>query len=51
MEIYDGNHTFGRQFGSYPIVVGINKRIPLSKFYNVKITNHMLRSITGTVDS
>lgn len=49
MEIYDGNHTFGRQFGSYPIVVGINKRVPLNCFYDVKITGHMLRSITAEI--
>jgi radical SAM superfamily enzyme with C-terminal helix-hairpin-helix motif len=47
MEVYDGNHTFGRQFGTYPLVVGVNKRIELNKKYDIKVTGHMLRSVTG----
>jgi len=49
MEIYDGNTTFGRQIGTYPLIVGIKGRLPLRKFYNIKVTGHMLRSITGEV--
>lgn len=49
MEIYDGNTTFGRQLGTYPLIVGIKKRLELNKFYNIKITGHMLRSVTGVV--
>ena len=49
MEIYDGNHTFGRQLGTYPLVIGVNKRVDLGRFYTVKITNHMLRSVTAEV--
>ncbi|MBI2546695.1 radical SAM protein [Candidatus Woesearchaeota archaeon] len=49
MEIYDGNHTFGRQPGTYPLVVGVNKRVDLGRFYSVKITEHMLRSVTAEV--
>lgn len=48
-EIYDGNTTFCRQFGTYPLIVGVNGRLTLRKFYSVKITGHMLRSITGEV--
>ncbi|MBD3355175.1 radical SAM protein, partial [Candidatus Woesearchaeota archaeon] len=48
-EIYDGKTTFGRQIGTYPLIVGIKKRIPLKKFYNIKVTDHMLRSIVGEV--
>jgi len=48
-EIYDGNTTFGRQIGTYPLIVGIKNRLELGKFYNVRITGHMLRSVTGTV--
>lgn len=48
-EIYDGKTTFARQFGTYPIIVGIKGRIPLKKFVNVKITDHMLRSVTGEI--
>ena len=48
-EIYDGKTTFLRQFGTYPLIVGIKKRIPLKKFYNIKITGHMLRSLVGEI--
>jgi radical SAM superfamily enzyme with C-terminal helix-hairpin-helix motif len=48
-EIYDGNTTFGRQLGTYPLIVGIKGRIDLKKFYNVKVTQHRLRSVTGEV--
>ncbi len=49
-EIYDGNTTFCRQFGTYPLIVGVKGRLPLKKFYDLKITNYMLRSITGVVE-
>jgi radical SAM superfamily enzyme with C-terminal helix-hairpin-helix motif len=48
-EIYDGNTTFMRQFGTYPLIVGVKGRYPLKQFYNVRITNHMLRSLTGEI--
>ena len=48
-ELYDGNTTFCRQFGTYPLIVGVKGRIPLKKFYTIKVTDHMLRSITGEV--
>ena len=48
-EIYDGKTTFGRQLGTYPLIVGIKKRIELKKFYNLRVINHQLRSITGEV--
>lgn len=49
MEIYDGNTTFGRQFGTYPLIVGIKERLSLKKFYDVKVVGHMLRSVTGEI--
>lgn len=48
-EIHEGNVTFARQIGTYPLIIGIKQRLPLKKFYNVKITDHMLRSITGEI--
>ena len=48
-EIYDGNTTFCRQFGTYPLIVGVKGRLELKKFYNLGITKHMLRSLTGNV--
>lgn len=48
-EIYDGNTTFARQIGTYPLVVGIKGRVGLDKFVNVRITGHMLRSLVGEI--
>jgi len=48
-EIYDGNTTFCRQIGTYPLIVGVKGRLELGKFYDLKITDHMLRSVTGIV--
>ena len=48
-EIYDGNTTFCRQFGTYPLIVGVKGRLELKKFYDLEITGHMLRSLTGKV--
>ena len=48
-EIYDGKTTFCRQFGTYPLIVGVKERLPLKQFINIKITSHMLRSVTGEV--
>ena len=49
MEIYDGNTTFGRQIGTYPLIVGVKGRCAIGKFYNIRVTDHMLRSITGEI--
>ncbi|MBI4449247.1 radical SAM protein [Candidatus Woesearchaeota archaeon] len=46
-ETYDGKLTFGRHIGSYPIIVGIPGRLLLKKLVDVKVTAHMLRSITA----
>lgn len=46
-EQYKGNITFGRQIGTYPILVGIPYKVPLSIFNNVVITEHGFRSVTG----
>ena len=48
-EIYDGKTTFGRQVGTYPLIVGIKGRIPLHEFVTIKVKSHMLRSIVGEV--
>ncbi len=48
-EIHDGNTTFGRQIGTYPLIVGIKKKLPLNEFYDVKVVGHMLRSIVGEI--
>jgi radical SAM superfamily enzyme with C-terminal helix-hairpin-helix motif len=49
LERYDGKTTFGRQFGTYPLVVGIKGRHGLGRYCDVKVTGHMLRSITAEI--
>jgi radical SAM superfamily enzyme with C-terminal helix-hairpin-helix motif len=46
-ETYKGKLTFGRQMGSYPLLVGIPGIHQLNIFLNVKVTNHGYRSITA----
>ena len=46
-ETHQGNITFARQFGTYPIIVGIKGRLSLGEKISVKVTGHMLRSITA----
>lgn len=47
MELHDGNTTFGRQIGSYPILVGVPYRVDLEGFHDVFVTGWGFRSITG----
>ncbi len=47
METRDGHTTFGRQLGSYPILVGVPYEVPLEAFVDVVVTEHGQRSITG----
>ncbi|MDR0888183.1 MAG: radical SAM protein [Candidatus Methanoplasma sp.] len=47
MELLDGNTTFGRQIGSYPILVGVPYKLEIEKTYDVFITDWGFRSITG----
>ncbi len=49
-EVLDGMTTFCRQIGTYPLIVGIpGKRIELDKFINIRVVDHMLRSVVGEV--
>ncbi len=47
LEARDGHTTFGRQIGSYPLLVGIPYRLPLEAFTDVVITDYGHRSVTG----
>ncbi len=47
LEINRGNQTFGRQIGSYPILVGLPYKTEIGKFVNVKIVSHSYRSVVG----
>ena len=46
-ELSDGGITFGRQIGSYPLLVGILYPVPIGVFVDVKITEWGFRSVTG----
>jgi radical SAM superfamily enzyme with C-terminal helix-hairpin-helix motif len=46
-ELRDGNTTFGRQIGSYPLLVGIPYPVEVSKFVDVKVVGWGFRSITA----
>lgn len=45
-EVFD-KITFGRQLGTYPLLAGIPTQVELNRFYDVMITDHGHRSITG----
>ena len=47
MEIHDGNTTFGRQIGTYPILIGIPYKAELGTTHDVTITDWGFRSVTG----
>ncbi|MFO8132519.1 MAG: radical SAM protein [Thermoplasmatota archaeon] len=47
LEIHRGKNTFGRQIGSYPLLVCLPYREETGHFVDVKITGHGYRSITG----
>lgn len=46
-EEYEGKLTFGRQIGTYPLLIGIPGVYPLNKFYDVKVIDYGYRSITA----
>lgn len=48
-ETYDGKLTFGRQVGSYPLLVGIPGVFPLHRFFDVKVVDYGYRSITAVL--
>lgn len=46
-EKHDGKLTFGRQIGSYPLLVGIPDKQELNNFIDVKVVDYGYRSITA----
>ncbi len=46
-EVKIGGITFGRQIGSYPLLVGIPYDVPVERFYSLSIVGHGQRSVTG----
>ncbi len=47
MEKQDGKTTFGRQIGTYPLLVGLEYPLDLGVYFDVCITDHGQRSVTG----
>jgi len=47
MELRDGKTTFGRQVGTYGLLVGVPYELPLDRFVDLKVTGHGQRSITA----
>ena len=47
LELNDGNTTFGRQIGSYPLLIGIPYKLDTERFVDVVITEWGFRSVTG----
>jgi radical SAM superfamily enzyme with C-terminal helix-hairpin-helix motif len=46
-EMREGKHTFGRQIGTYPLLIGFNYPLPLDQFVDVKVVGWGFRSITA----
>ena len=46
-EMYDGKTTFCRQYGTYPLIIGVKGRLPLKQKISIKVVDYMLRSIVG----
>lgn len=47
LEMHEGNITFGRQVGTYPILVGLPYRSDINRFADIIIISHGQRSVTG----
>lgn len=45
-EVYNGI-TFGRQFASYPLLVGIPSKLPTGRFVDITVSGYGQRSLTG----
>ncbi|MBC7112982.1 MAG: radical SAM protein [Candidatus Methanomethyliales bacterium] len=46
-ELVEGGTTWARQIGSYPILVGIPKQMPVGVFTDVVVLTHGPRSVSG----
>jgi radical SAM superfamily enzyme with C-terminal helix-hairpin-helix motif len=46
-ELREGNRTFGRQIGTYPILVGFQYPIGIGKFIDAKVVGWGQRSVTA----
>ncbi len=46
-EFHDGDVTFGRQLGSYPLLVGVPMVLPLGHWRSLRVIDYGFRSVTG----
>ncbi|HVO78237.1 MAG TPA: helix-hairpin-helix domain-containing protein, partial [Methanomassiliicoccales archaeon] len=46
-ELSEGNRTFGRQIGSYPLLIGFEYPLPLNRFVDATVVDWGLRSVTA----
>jgi len=47
LEVNDGNTTFGRQMGSYPLLIGIPAKRATGHYTDVTVIDHGFRSVTA----
>ena len=47
LELTDNGITFGRQIGTYPLLIGIPYKTEVNRFCDIFVTGHGFRSITG----
>lgn len=47
LEYHEGDRTFGRQIGTYPLLVGVPGRRPLGTALDVAVVDHGPRSVTA----
>ncbi len=47
LEMHGGHVTYGRQIGTYPVLVGLPYDLDAGRFVDVKITSQGERSVTG----
>jgi len=47
VEMQHGHVTYGRQIGTYPILVGLPYRVGMNRFVDVRVVSHGQRSLTA----
>ena len=47
LELQDGHVTYGRQIGTYPILVGLPYHTEMNRFVDVRVVSHGQRSLTA----
>jgi radical SAM superfamily enzyme with C-terminal helix-hairpin-helix motif len=47
MELREGKHTFGRQIGTYPLLIGFNYPLEIGRFVDCKVVDYGFRSLTA----